>query len=140
LEDVAEHSGLVISDGMFLACEDTLQMSTSMVKTLSGAAFGGQGLFNLRLSGKGIVALESPIPEKEIVKVTLSAGEALQIDGNYALMWDDELTMSVEKSGKSLIGSAVSGEGLVNVFRGVGSVWASFTAGRASARFHNTIK
>ena len=28
-----------------------------------------------------------------------------------------------EKSGKSLIGSAVSGEGLVNVYRGTGKIW-----------------
>lgn len=35
---------------------------------------------------------------------------------------DDVGSHTVERSGKSLIGSAASGEGLVNVYRGTGKV------------------
>ncbi|GHU50581.1 transcriptional regulator [Clostridia bacterium] len=134
LEEVSSHGGLVVADGMFLACEDTLTMEVATVKTLSGAVMGGQGIFNLRLKGAGVVAVESKIPKGEILKATLAAGDTLQIDGPLALMWDDALTMSVEKSGKSLIGSAMSGEGLVNVFRGTGSVWMAVAGGGGLAR------
>ena len=82
---------------------------------------GNEGLFNLRIDGAGVVALESPCPEQEIVYVDLDSDE-LKVDGNYALAWSAGLNFSVERSGKSLVGSAVSGEGLVNVYRGTGRV------------------
>lgn len=48
--------------------------------------------------------------------------DVLKVDGNFAIAWSDTLEFSVERSGKSLIGSAASGEGLVNVYRGTGKV------------------
>ena len=39
-----------------------------------------------------------------------------------AIAWSGSLNFTVEKSTKSLLGSAVSGEGFVNVFRGTGTV------------------
>ena len=44
------------------------------------------------------------------------------IDGNMAVAWSGSLDFTVERSGRSLMGSAVSGEGLVNVYRGTGKV------------------
>ena len=48
--------------------------------------------------------------------------DIVKIDGNYAIAWSGSLNFTVERSGKSLIGSAASGEGLVNVYRGTGKV------------------
>jgi len=45
-----------------------------------------------------------------------------------AIAWSGSLNFTVEKSSKSLIGSAVSGEGLVNVYRGTGSILTAPTA------------
>jgi len=39
-----------------------------------------------------------------------------------AIAWSNALKFTVERSSKSLIGSAVLGEGLVNVYRGTGNV------------------
>ena len=39
-----------------------------------------------------------------------------------AIAWSGSLDFTVERSGKSLIGSAASGEGLVNVYRCTGKV------------------
>ena len=39
-----------------------------------------------------------------------------------AIAWSSTLEFKVEKSSKSLVGSAVSGEGFVNVYRGTGKV------------------
>lgn len=38
------------------------------------------------------------------------------------ITWSNSLSFTVERSGKTLVGSAASGEGLVNVFRGSGKV------------------
>lgn len=46
----------------------------------------------------------------------------LLLEGNYAIAWSEDLRFTVEKSGKSLLGSAVSGEGFVNVYSGTGRV------------------
>ena len=48
--------------------------------------------------------------------------DVLKIDGSLAIAWSGSLDFTVERSGKSLMGSAVSGEGLVNVYRGTGKV------------------
>mgnify|MGYP003297457133 CR=1 FL=1 len=39
-----------------------------------------------------------------------------------AIAWSGTLDFTVERAGKSLVGSAASGEGLVNVYRGTGKV------------------
>ena len=108
---------------MFLACEKCLQHSIAARRTLSSAVAGGEGLFNLRLSGKsGLFVVESDCPMEDLIEVELK-DDVLKIDGNYAIMWSDSLEFTVERSAKTLIGSAVSGEGLVNVYRGTGKIW-----------------
>ena len=112
---------LVLEDGFFLACESSLKHKTVMRSNLSSAVAGGEGLFNLSLNGNGIVCLESASPKEELIEITLN-NDVLKIDGSMAVAWSGGLEFTVERSGKSLLGSAVSGEGLVNVFRGTGKV------------------
>lgn len=122
LEDLSEWpSGIVLDDGMFLACESTVQQDVVMRSNLSSAVFGNEGLFNLKLEGNGIAALESFVPREELIEITLE-NDVLKIDGNFAVAWSGSLEFTVEKSTKSLIGSGLSGEGLVNVYRGSGKV------------------
>ena len=122
LVDLSKWGGsVVLNDGLFLACDSTVQHSLQRRSNLSSAVAGNEGLFNLRLDGSGILALESPCPEAEVLYVDLQNDE-LRVDGNYALVWTSGLEFSVERSGKSLIGSAASGEGLVNVYRGTGRI------------------
>lgn len=83
--------------------------------------WGGAGLFNTCLAGHGVVALECRCPEEELIEITLN-NDTIRIDGNYAIAWSEDLRFTVEKSGKSLLGSAVSGEGFVNVYSGTGRV------------------
>ena len=122
LVDVAEWGSIVLDDGLFLACESSLQQKAIMRTNVSSAALGGEGLFNLGISGKGILCLESYCPKEELVEVVLQ-NDVLKVDGNFAIAWSGTLDFTVERSGKSLIGSAASGEGLVNVYRGTGKVW-----------------
>jgi len=117
-------SGMTVEDGMFLACEGTVNRNVIARKKLSSAIAGGEGLFNLSLSGKGIACLESNVPYEELIEIELN-NEELKIDGNLAVCWSSSLDFTVERSTKTLIGSAASGEGLVNVYRGVGKVLMS---------------
>ena len=122
LIDVADWNGsIVLDDGLFLACESTLKHKAVMRSNFSSAVAGGEGLFNLGIQGSGILCLESVCPREELVEVVLE-NDVLKVDGNMAIAWSGSLDFTVERSGKSLIGSAASGEGLVNVYRGTGKV------------------
>ena len=112
---------VVLDDGLFLACESSLQHKAVMRSNLSSAVAGGEGMFNLSLNGSGVFCLESKCPREALIEITLQ-NDVLKIDGNFAIAWSNSLEFTVERSGKSLIGSAASGEGLVNVYRGTGKV------------------
>ena len=114
-------AGMTIEDGMFLACDSNVKSKVVARKNLSSAVLGNEGLFNLSLQGNGVAALESNVPEDELIEVILENDE-LKIDGNLAVCWSSNLEFTVERSTKTLVGSAVSGEGLVNVYRGTGRV------------------
>lgn len=125
IEDVGDWSGgLVMEDGMFLACEGGVKTSVQARSSLSSAALGNEGLFNLKLVGEGHCVLESNVAREQLIEVELD-NDVLKVDGSYAICWSGSLSFTVERSGKSLIGSAASGEGLVNVFRGTGKVLLS---------------
>lgn len=122
LIDVAEWNGnIVLDDGLFLACDARLRHKAVMRSNFSSAALGNEGLFNLGIQGNGILCLESACPKEELIEISLK-NDVLKVDGNMAIAWSGSLDFTVERSGKSLIGSAASGEGLVNVYRGTGKV------------------
>ena len=122
LIDLADWNGsIVLDDGLFLACDSKLKQKAVMRSNFSSAVAGGEGLFNLGVVGNGVLCLESPSPKEELIEVTLQ-DDVLKVDGNMAIAWIGTLDFTVERSGKTLLGSAASGEGLVNVYRGTGKV------------------
>ena len=122
LEDLDKWNGaMTIEDGLFLACDETVGMRVTARSNFSSAVAGGEGLFNTTLTGKGVAVLESPAPAEELLVFDLQ-NDVLKIDGNMAIAWSQTLQFTVERSSRSLIGSAASGEGLVNVYRGTGRV------------------
>ncbi len=122
LEDVSRWNGtIVVEDGMFLASESSLKHKAVMRSNVSSAVAGGEGLFNLGFTGNGVLCLESHTPKEELIEINME-NDVLKIDGNMAIAWSGSLKFTVERSGKTLMGSAVSGEGLVNVYRGTGKV------------------
>lgn len=122
IEDIGDWEGdLVIEDGMFLACESTVDMYISGRSNISSAALGGEGLFNTTFSGEGYVALESPVPRDELMEIYLY-DDVVKIDGNMAIAWSKSLEFTVTRTTPTLVGSLASGEGLVNSFRGTGKI------------------
>ena len=120
MNDWAE--GIVMDDGLFLACDSSIDIKTVARSTISSALLGNEGLFNTMLYGTGNAVIESDVPASELVLVSLE-NDTLKVDGNFAIAWSKSLDFTVEKTTKSLIGSAATGEGLVNVYRGTGKVF-----------------
>ena len=124
LVNVEDWGGIVLEDGLFLACDGRIKHNIVARSNLSSAALGGEGLFNLCLTGNGLAVLESPVPMDELIEFELD-NDMVRIDGNMAIAWSSSLQFTVERSSKSLMGSAVSGEGFVNVYRGSGKILMS---------------
>ncbi|MGN0696619.1 MAG: AIM24 family protein, partial [Oscillospiraceae bacterium] len=101
-------------------------VSAYMQRNLSSAALGGEGIFQTSIKGPGLVILECAVPMCEIDIIDLE-NDTLKVDGNFAVLRTGGIDFTVERSAKTLIGSAVSGEGLVNVYRGTGQVWLAPT-------------
>ena len=123
LIDLDDWGGAVtLDDGMFLAAEDTLNITTQRRQNISSAVFGGMGIWNTMVTGHGILAVECDCPKEELIKINLQ-NDTVKVDGNFVVAWSSSLRFTTERSTKTLIGSATSGEGLVNVYRGTGSLW-----------------
>lgn len=121
-----EDDEIIVSDNMFYACEDGIDVNAAMQKNISSTFLGNEGLYQTRIEGSGIVALKVPVPESEIFKCIL-INDTLKVDGNFVILRTGNIEFSVEKSSKSIVGTMVSGEGLVNVYRGTGEVWLTPT-------------
>lgn len=128
-----EKEDIIVDKGMFYCAQGGVTVKPVMQRNISSALGGGEGLFQIELSGTGLVVLECPVPSCEIDVMELS-NDTLKVDGNFAVLRTASLQFTVERSAKSLLGSAVSGEGLVNVYRGTGSVWLAPTI-----KVYNTI-
>ena len=112
---------MVCDDGSFVACDDEVKDTVVMRSNLSSAVAGSEGLFSLCLKGKGFAVIKSPVPRAELIELELE-DDVIKIDGDNAIAWSNSLKFTVERSSKSLLGSAVNGEGLVNVYRGTGKL------------------
>ncbi|SHE48392.1 AIM24 family protein [Clostridium fallax] len=117
---------IIIDDGLFYACEDTIEIGATMQKSISSMFLGDEGVFQCKLSGSGIAVLNIPIPENEIFKCKLFE-DTLKVDGNFALLRTGDIEFTVEKAARSITTSATSGEGFLNVYRGTGEVWLAPT-------------
>lgn len=121
------NESIIVDKGLFYCCSDGIEVKASMQKNLSSSVLGGEGLFQIELRGTGIAVLECKVPTCEIVKIDIKQGEKVQVDGNFAIARTSGVTFSVSKSDKSLFGSVMSGEGLLNTFSGEGTVWLAPT-------------
>lgn len=117
---------VIVDKGLFYAASKEVKINAVMQKNLSSGLLGNEGWFQIGLTGPGLVVLELPVPFSEIDILTLN-NDVLRVDGNFALLRSGNLEFTVERSAKTLMGSAVSGEGLVNVLRGTGEVWLAPT-------------
>ncbi|MCC8070014.1 MAG: AIM24 family protein, partial [Ruminococcus sp.] len=124
--DLQSGEDVIVDKGMMYACQGSVVTKPVMQKSISSAVAGGEGLFQILIKGPGLVVLELPVPMEEVDIIDMH-NDTLKVDGNFALLRSASMGFTVERSAKSLIGSSVSGEGLVNVYRGTGQVWLAPT-------------
>lgn len=121
-----ENDDIIVDKGLFYCCEPTIDVGVYRQKHLSAAIKGGEGWFQTRLTGTGICVLKTSVPAEEIIQLELN-NERLQVDGNFALLRTGNISFTVEKSAKSILGSITSGDGLLQTFSGTGQVWLAPT-------------
>lgn len=117
---------IIVDKGMFNCAQGGVEVKAVAQKNISSAFLGGEGIFQMSIKGPGLVVLECGVPMCEIDIIELE-NDTLKVDGNFAVLRTANIDFTVEKSAKSLLGSAMSGEGLVNVYRGTGQVWLAPT-------------
>jgi uncharacterized protein (AIM24 family) len=117
-----DNEEIIADKGVFYCCESSITVGVAAQRNLSSAIAGGEGLFQTKLTGSGICVIQCNAPIEHILIYQLD-NEILQVDGNYALLRRGKIDFTVEKSTKSWIGTARSGEGLLQTFRGTGEVW-----------------
>lgn len=123
---LAPGESIIVDDGMFYCAQGSVTVRTVAQKNVSSALLGGETMFQQMLTGPGLVILESLVPMEEIDVIDLN-NDVIKVDGNFAVLRSSTLEFTVERSAKTLVGSAVSGEGLVNVYRGTGQIWLAPT-------------
>jgi uncharacterized protein (AIM24 family) len=117
---------LILDDGAFYACDAQVALSTHTHRSVAGL-FSGNGLIQPKLTGAGAFVVESPVPVDEVEVVELDGTGELIVDGDVMLMYSATLQVELRPLVTGLRNAMRSGEGLVFVFRGKGTVWLTPT-------------
>lgn len=117
---------LYADQGLFCCCEDAIKVEAHKVESFSARVAGGEGRYQTKVSGTGIVVFRIPVPQSEILSLPLD-NETLQVDGSFALLRTEGVRFSVERASNSFLGAVTSGEGVLQTFQGTGRVWIAPT-------------
>jgi uncharacterized protein (AIM24 family) len=110
----------VLDRGAFLASDVGVELGVFANKAWSGL-LSGEGMFQTKVSGTGKVFYHS---DGVCERIELR-NDRLMVDGSFAVARSASLSFSVQKATKGLISSLRSGEGLVNIIEGTGTVFIS---------------
>jgi len=108
--------------GAYLAGSPGLDIST---KGSFKAAFSGEGLFLQKITGTGIVFLNS---YGAIFEKVLAPGEMYIVDTNHIVAFEETIQYKIKKAAKGIFSSLASGEGLVCEYTGPGKMWVQTRA------------
>jgi uncharacterized protein (AIM24 family) len=112
----------ILENGAYFASEMGIDVDVHREKALT-AFKSGEGFmdFQTKISGSGKVLVKAP---GRVEEVHLE-NDKLVVDGEFAFARSANIAYSCEKATKSIIGSATSGEGMVRVYQGTGTVLMS---------------
>jgi uncharacterized protein (TIGR00266 family) len=116
LDGVNEY--MVQKDG-FLAGADGIAIDSQM-QSMSRGLLGGEGFFILKMSGKGMLVLNS---FGAIHKIELKPSQEYIVDNSHLVAWSTTTSYNIEKATSGWVASFTSGEGFVCRFRGPGVVY-----------------
>jgi uncharacterized protein (AIM24 family) len=122
-----QNDALLLDDRAFYACSGGIALTTHRHQSVVGV-LSGNGLMQPKLSGKGVFAVEAPVPVEEIDHIDLDGTKELVVDGDFMLMYSANLTVSIGPLVKGLRNALRSGEGFVYKLTGKGEVYVMPTA------------
>jgi len=110
---------LLVQSSSWLASEGEVQLDTEFAGFRG--LFAGEGLFFIRMSGRGTALLAS---YGAIVRRPIPAGARYVVDTGHVVAFDANMPYQVRRaSRRGWIRSIVSGEALVAEFAGPGELW-----------------
>ncbi|MBN1516504.1 AIM24 family protein [Candidatus Sumerlaeota bacterium] len=108
----------ILDKGAYVCSDGTVEIGAHRNKAIAGL-LGGEGFFQTKAEGTGTCVIQAWGP---IQTIDLQ-NQRLTVDGSFAVARQASLNFSVKRATKGLLGSAASGEGLVNVIEGTGRVY-----------------
>lgn len=110
---------LLVQSSSWLASEGEVQLDTEFAGFRG--LFAGEGLFFIRMSGRGTALLAS---YGAIVRRPIAAGSRYVVDTGHVVAFDAGMPYQVKRaSRRGWLRSIVSGEALVAEFTGPGDLW-----------------
>ncbi|MGL5638017.1 MAG: TIGR00266 family protein [Cetobacterium sp.] len=107
-----------LNDGSFLACNSSVDYTSTKQKRILNSILGGTGgFFILKSKGEGELLVNG---FGDLIEIALDGSQPFQIDNGHVVCWQESLDYKME-IGSGLFGFR-SGEGLLNTFRGKGKV------------------
>lgn len=109
----------ILERGAYVCSDYSVEVGAFANKAAT-ALLGGQGWVQTSVKGTGKVVVQA---QGAIQRVDLQNGERLTVDGPFAVARSAGLSYTVQKATKSFFGAMTSGEGLLNVFEGNGTIY-----------------
>lgn len=117
--EVNSHQTIIqIDKGAFVCAEDSIEVGAFRNKAMA-ALFSGEGMFQTKVEGAGALVIQADGP----IEIVELKDDRLTVDGSFAVAREASLDFSMKKAAKSLLASAGSGEGIVSVIEGTGTVY-----------------
>jgi uncharacterized protein (AIM24 family) len=108
----------ILDRGAYWASDMGVEVTAKMNK-LSTTLLSGEGLMQTAVKGTGTVMVRAPGPVQEIKL----KGDRLVVDGTFAVARSASLDFSIQQSTRSIFGTFFSGEVIVSVLQGTGTVY-----------------
>lgn len=115
---IEDGKSMIVQKNGFFAGSTGIEVSTK-VQSLTKGLFSGEGLFVVKISGRGTAFLST---YGAMYTIDLPKGEDLLIDNGHLVAWDGDMKYEIAKGASSWTSSFTSGEGLACRFFGPGRV------------------
>jgi uncharacterized protein (AIM24 family) len=112
---------LLLDAEAFYACDSAIDISTHVHGSVQGVV-PGDGPVQPKLSGRGVVVMQSPVPASEIEIVTLGGDDELTVHGNLMLAYSAALEVTLKPLVREMPSAMRTADSLVYTVRGQGKV------------------
>jgi uncharacterized protein (TIGR00266 family) len=117
---------LLLTSGSYVASDSNVKITSEVQTRIGNSLMSGTGFFLLRASGRGYVACGA---YGSVHKYVLTPGEVRAVDNGHLVAWSASMNYWVglasggRGTGRRLMNSVTSGEGLMCYFEGPGTVY-----------------